>query len=52
MGRTVIGVCAAAGLFVGGYLPQLWGGGLFASVLVGAVGGIGGVWLGLRLSGE
>jgi hypothetical protein len=52
MGRSVIGLCAGFGLFVGGYVPELWGAGSFSlsSVLFGAIGGIAGVWLGARLS--
>jgi hypothetical protein len=50
MTRSVIGLCAGAGLFAGGYLPELWGGSLLSSILFGIVGGIAGVWVGVRLS--
>jgi hypothetical protein len=52
MGRSVIGICAGFGMFVGGYVPELWGAGSFSlsSLLFGAVGGIAGVWLGARIS--
>jgi hypothetical protein len=30
--RTVIGVCATAGMFVGGYVPVLWGASAFSLV--------------------
>jgi hypothetical protein len=52
MGRSVIGLCAGFGCFVGGYVPSLWGAGSFslASVLFGGLGGIAGVWLGIRIS--
>jgi hypothetical protein len=48
----VIGLCCTAGLFVGGYVPALWGASPFSlqSLLFGAVGGVAGVWLGARLS--
>lgn len=52
MARSVIGLCATFGLFVGGYLPALWGGSTFgvASLLFGALGGVAGVWAGAKLS--
>jgi hypothetical protein len=52
MGRSVIGLCATFGLFVGGYVPVLWGASSFslASILFGALGGVAGVWFGARLS--
>jgi outer membrane lipoprotein SlyB len=50
--RSVIGLCATLGTVVGGYVPSLWGSGSFSlgSVVFAAVGGIAGVWLGVRLS--
>ena len=50
--RSVIGLCATFGTFAGGYVPTLWGGSDFSlsSLLFAAVGGIAGVWLGVRLS--
>jgi hypothetical protein len=52
MGRSVIGLCGGFGVFVGGYVPSLWGAGSFslASLLFGALGGIAGVWTGVRIS--
>jgi hypothetical protein len=52
MGRSLIGGCVMLGMFVGGYLPVLWGGSTFgvASLLCGALGGVAGVWLGVRLN--
>lgn len=51
--RTVIGVCATAGMFVGGYVPVLWGASSFSlvSLLFAAAGGAAGVWVGVRLQG-
>jgi hypothetical protein len=51
MGRSVIGLCATVGMFVGGYLPELWGASSFSlsSVLFSALGGAAGIWLGVRL---
>jgi hypothetical protein len=50
--RSVIGLCALAGTFAGGYLPALWGSSSFsiASLLFGVLGGIAGIWVGARLS--
>jgi hypothetical protein len=39
------------GTVVGGFLPALWGGSQLgvASLLTGALGGIAGIWAGVRL---
>lgn len=52
MGRSVIGLCATVGMTIGGELPVLWGASSFSmtSILFGVVGGVAGVWFGLRLS--
>jgi hypothetical protein len=52
MGRSVIGMCAAFGMLAGGYVPALWGAGAFSlqSLLFGAVGGVAGLWAGVRIS--
>ena len=48
----MIGLCAAFGMTVGGFLPDLWGASSFsfASVVFGAVGGVVGVLLASRLA--
>jgi len=40
------------GLIAGGYLPVLWGASSFSlsSILFSVLGGIAGVWIGIRLS--
>jgi hypothetical protein len=50
--RSVIGLCALVGTTAGGYLPVLWGSSSFSmtSLLFGVLGGIAGVWVGVRLS--
>jgi hypothetical protein len=50
--RSVTGLCATFGTIAAGYLPSLWGGSSFSlgSVLCAALGGLTGVWLGVRLS--
>ncbi len=52
MGRSVIGLCAGFGLFIGGYIPELWGSSAFSfvSLLFSVFGGIAGIWLGIRLT--
>jgi hypothetical protein len=45
-------MCAGFGLFAGGYVPELWGASSFslASLVAGFLGGLAGIWLGVRLS--
>jgi hypothetical protein len=52
MGRSVIGLCGGFGLFVGGYVPVLWGASSFSltSILFGLIGGAAGIWAGVRIS--
>ena len=52
MGRSVIGLCGGFGMFVGGYVPVLWGASSLGaqSLLFGAVGGVVGVFVGARIS--
>jgi uncharacterized membrane protein YeaQ/YmgE (transglycosylase-associated protein family) len=48
--RSVIGLCALVGSFVGSYVPTLWGASSLGvqSLLFGAVGSIVGVFVGAR----
>ena len=50
--RSVIGLCTTFGTVAGGYVPSLWGSGSFSlgSVAFAALGGIAGLWLGVRLA--
>jgi hypothetical protein len=50
--RSVIGLCATFGTVAGGYVPSIWGAGSFSltAVLFAALGGVAGLWLGVRLS--
>jgi hypothetical protein len=50
-GKSVIGLCAGFGTVVGGYVPELWGSGSFSmmSMVFSVIGGIAGIWLGIRL---
>lgn len=49
--RSVIWLCATMGTLVGGFLPALWGGSQLgmSSLLFSALGGIVGIWAGVRL---
>ena len=52
MGRSVIGLCVIVGSTVGSLVPSLWGASSFglSSLLLAAVGGAAGVFVGARLS--
>ena len=52
MGRSVIGLCGGFGMFVGGYIPVLWGASSsgIESLLFGGLGAVAGIWLGVRVS--
>jgi uncharacterized membrane protein YeaQ/YmgE (transglycosylase-associated protein family) len=52
LGRSLIGLCAGFGLFVGGFIPELWGASSFSliSIVFSLIGAIAGIWLGVRLS--
>jgi len=50
--RSVIGLSVFIGSTLGGFVPDLWHAGMFSlsGVLFGALGGIAGLWLGVRVS--
>jgi len=52
VGRSLIGFCALVGGTAGGFVPELWGASSFSlgSLVFSALGGIAGVWLGVRLA--
>lgn len=52
MDKRVIWLCVLGGSTLGGLIPALWGDSAFggASLLLGVVGGIAGVWVGVRLA--
>ena len=52
MGRGVIAMCASFGMLLGGFVPDLWGAGQLSmqSILFSAVGGVAGVWAGVRIA--
>jgi hypothetical protein len=51
MERRVIGLFVGVGMMLGGLLPEAWGGSAlgFASLVFGTMGGVAGLWLGLKL---
>jgi hypothetical protein len=52
MERSAIGLLVFLGMTVGGFVPELWGAGFFSlsSLLLSALGGVAGVWVGYRLA--
>ncbi len=50
--KTIIWICLFIGSTIGGYIPSLWGEGFISmsSVLLTAVGGIAGIYIGYRIS--
>jgi len=52
MGRGVIAMCGTFGLTLGGFVPALWGAGQLsmASILFSAIGGVAGVFAGVRIA--
>jgi hypothetical protein len=51
MERRVIWLFVLFGMTLGGLLPEAWGGSAlgFASLVFGTMGGVAGLWLGLKL---
>ena len=49
--RSVSGLCITMGSLAGGWLPAAWGDSGFSvtSLVFAALGGLAGLWLGLRL---
>jgi hypothetical protein len=52
MDKKIIYIGMLVGSIAGGYIPVLWGAGIFSvtSVLFGGLGGIAGIWIAYRLS--
>jgi len=50
--KAFIWICVTVGGTVGAYIPDLWGASVFSmsSILLSAVGGLTGVWLGFKVS--
>jgi hypothetical protein len=51
--RRIIWLFVIVGSTVGGLLPEAWGGSAFggASLVLSLLGGLGGLWFGVRLAG-
>jgi hypothetical protein len=50
--RRVVWLFVGFGMTVGGFVPLMWGGNAlgFASLVFGTLGGVAGLWAGLKLS--
>ena len=53
MDRRVVWIFVGVGMTVGGFLPEAWGGSALglASLALGSLGGLAGLWLAVRLTG-
>jgi hypothetical protein len=53
MDRRVVWMFVAVGSTIGGLVPEAWGGSAFglASLALGCVGGLAGLWFAARLTG-
>jgi hypothetical protein len=53
MDRRVVWIFVGVGMMVGGLLPKAWGGSALglASLALGSLGGLAGLWLAVRLTG-
>jgi len=51
--RRVVWIFVAVGSTIGGLVPEAWGGSAFglASLALGCVGGVAGLWFAARLTG-
>jgi hypothetical protein len=49
--KTIISIMAGVGMTLGSLIPMLWNGDLLGgvSILLGFVGGIVGIWLGVKI---
>lgn len=49
--KTIVSIFAGIGLTLGSLVPALWGGSMLGgwSMLLGLVGGLGGVWVGVKV---
>ena len=52
MDRRVVWLFVGFGMVVGGFLPAVWGGSALglASLVFGTMGGVAGLWLGVKLT--
>ena len=50
--NRVVWIFVGVGMTVGGFVPMIWGGSAlgFASLVFGTLGGIAGLWAGLKLT--
>ena len=52
MDRRIVWLFVVVGMVVGGFVPLLWGGSALglASLVFGALGGVGGLWLAAKVA--
>ena len=52
MSKTFVMTGLFLGSIIGGYVPMLWGGSVFSfsSILLSGVGGLMGIWFGLKIA--
>lgn len=50
--RSLIWIGVIVGSTIGGFIPELWGAGIFSisSVILSTIGGLAGIWLGFKVS--
>jgi hypothetical protein len=53
MDKRIVWLFVGFGMTVGGFVPEVWGGSALglASLVLGSLGGIAGLWLALKLIG-
>lgn len=49
--KTLVFIGVTVGSIIGGYIPSLWGADIFSmwSLVLSAVGGLFGIWVGFRI---
>jgi len=52
MNKGIIWIGVLVGSILGGYIPSLWGAGIFSmsSIVFSTIGGIAGIWLAFKLT--
>jgi hypothetical protein len=50
--KKIVWIGMTVGMFVGGFLPMLWGdsGFSFSGIIFSGIGGFAGIWIGFKLS--
>jgi hypothetical protein len=48
--KSIIWIGMFIGSTIGGFIPNIWGGGIFSTIIFSGIGGIAGIWIGFKLS--